>query len=54
MIRPHHVFQLFAELWAFARCNKAWWMIPLVMLLLLIGLLIASGGAVAPYIYTLF
>jgi hypothetical protein len=43
------------ELWRFLRCNKKWWLGPIVLLLLLMALLIAlSGGAAAPFIYTLF
>jgi hypothetical protein len=43
------------ELWQFLRFNKKWWLIPIVVLLLIMGLMIAlSGSAVAPFIYTLF
>lgn len=35
--------------------NKKWWLAPIVLALLVIGaLLILSGSAVAPFIYTLF
>ena len=35
---------------------KMWWMIPMVMLLMIIGLLIGFGSStgVGPFIYTLF
>ena len=49
-----HVGSLFRELWSFAMQNKAWWIIPTVVVLLLLGALIFSGQAVAPFIYTLF
>jgi len=43
---------LAADLWAFLRENKKYWMIPLILSLLLLGVLIAMGGsAVAPFIY---
>ncbi len=46
---------LLSEFWQFLRCNKKWWLGPLVALLLLMGLLLAlSGSAAAPFIYTLF
>jgi hypothetical protein len=46
---------LLGEFWQFLRCNKKWWLAPLIMLLLLMGLLLAfSGSAAAPFIYTLF
>jgi len=49
-----HLGKLLNEVWAFAWQNKAWWLVPLVVILLLLGLLIFTGQAVAPFIYTLF
>ena len=46
--------RLLRDVWQFAWHNKAWWLVPLVIVLLLIGALIVSGQAVAPFIYTLF
>ena len=44
-----------SELWKFMRAHKAYWMAPiLIVLLLLIGLVIAGGTGAAPFIYTLF
>lgn len=46
---------LLAELWAFVRENKKWWLIPILVALLLFGLLVLlSGTGLAPFIYTLF
>lgn len=46
---------LVAELWAFVRENKKWWLIPILAALLLFGLLVLlSGTGLAPFIYTLF
>ena len=46
--------RLFGELWTFAMENKAWWLIPLVLILLLIGILAMTGqGLSLPFIYTL-
>ena len=43
------------ELYAFLRHNKKFYLIPLTIVLLVMGLLIALGGtAAAPFIYTLF
>lgn len=44
------------ELWAYMRVRKKWWLLPLVLVLLLVGLLItlAQGSALAPFIYTVF
>jgi hypothetical protein len=44
------------ELWSFMRERKKFWMLPIVICLLLLGSLIVltSGSAVAPFIYTLF
>ena len=46
---------LFSEYWYFLKCNKKWWLTPIILTLLLVGLLIVLGGsAAAPFIYTLF
>lgn len=43
------------ELWYFVRENKKWWLVPILIVLLGFGLLVlASGTAAAPFIYTLF
>lgn len=44
-----------AELWAFLRENRKWWLLPILIALLVLGLftLLAGTGA-APFIYTLF
>ena len=38
----------------FAWQNKAWWIVPLVLMLLLLGVVVVSGSSVMPFIYTLF
>ncbi len=46
---------LLREFWHFLGENKKWWLAPIVTVLLLVGLLvILSGSAAAPFIYTLF
>ena len=45
--------RLLKEFGEFAWHNKAWWILPMVILLLLLALLIATGTSVAPFIYTL-
>ena len=43
------------EFWDFLRHNKKWWLTPIIVVLLLLGILIVlSGSAAAPFIYTLF
>ena len=44
------------ELLIFLWERKLWWMIPMVVVLLAIGLLLvlAQSSAIAPFIYTLF
>ncbi len=52
MARP----SLAAELWTFMRMRKKLWLLPLVVVLVLVGALIAlaQGSALAPFIYTVF
>jgi len=44
------------DFWGFLSENKKWWLAPIVIVLLLLGLLIvfAETSALAPFIYTLF
>ena len=44
------------ELWAFMRARKKYWLLPILVMMVLLGVLIvlAQGSAVAPFIYTLF
>jgi len=45
---------LLKEFWSYALEHKAWWIFPLIIILLLMALLIFAGSATAPFIYTLF
>ena len=47
---------LAAELWAFMRERKKWWLLPVIAVLLVVGtlLIFAQGSALAPFIYTIF
>ncbi|HSW59576.1 MAG TPA: DUF5989 family protein [bacterium] len=44
------------DLWGFLRVRKKYWMVPAIFVLLLFGVLIvlSSGSAIAPFIYTIF
>lgn len=44
------------ELWDFMKTRKRWWLLPIVIMLIMLGLLIVltEGSALAPFIYTLF
>jgi hypothetical protein len=44
------------EFWEFLRHRKKYWMLPIVVVLLLLGLVIAltAQSALAPFIYTIF
>ena len=45
-----------AELWAFMRERKKWWLLPVLLVMLMVGslLVFAQGSALAPFIYTIF
>jgi len=47
--------ELLTDLYRFLMERKKFWLIPVIVAMLLIGLLImASGSAMAPFIYTIF
>ncbi len=47
---------LIQEFWLFLRQNKKLWLLPIVVVMLLLGglLAFAQGSALAPFIYSLF
>jgi len=54
MGKASYSVKLLGELVQFARERKAYWIVPLVMFLVFVGALIATGQAGAPLLYTLF
>ncbi len=49
-----HLGALLKEFFNFAWQNKAWWIIPIVLVLILLAVVIVVGQTAAPFIYTLF
>lgn len=46
---------LLLDYWHFIRSNKKWWLLPIIVAIMLVGVLMIMGqGALAPFIYTLF
>ncbi len=47
---------LWRQMWSFLRERKKWWLAPIIVVMLVVGLLLvfAQGSALAPFIYTLF
>ncbi|MBT8066279.1 MAG: DUF5989 family protein [Woeseiaceae bacterium] len=50
------MLDLLADLWAFMRERKKFWLAPIIFVMILLGALIvfAQGSSLAPFIYTLF
>lgn len=50
------MLELLKDLWGFMRTRKKFWLAPIIIVMLLLGMLIvlAQGSSVAPFIYTLF
>jgi hypothetical protein len=50
------MFEFLSDLWQFMRARKKFWLAPIIIILVLLGVLIvfAEGTAVAPFVYTLF
>ncbi|QQS11342.1 MAG: hypothetical protein IPK81_17395 [Rhodospirillales bacterium] len=46
---------LIRELWAFMRVRKKYWLMPIVVVMVLLGGLLAlTQTAIGPFIYTIF
>jgi len=50
------MWECLKDIWGFMRERKKFWLAPIILVLLLLGVLIvfAQGSAVAPFVYTLF
>ncbi len=48
--------ELILELWRFMRVRKKFWLLPILVMMVVFGGLVAltKGSAVAPFIYTIF
>ena len=46
----------FDDLWGFLKERKKFWLLPVILTLLVIGglIIMSSGTAIAPFIYTIF
>ena len=43
------------EFWGLLKQNKKWWLLPIILAILVLGLAVVLGGTAAgPFIYTLF
>ncbi len=42
------------EFLLYLRERKAWWLAPILIVLLLLGLILISQSALSPFLYTLF
>ena len=44
-----------SEFWCFLRDNRKWWLVPMLVVLLILGLMVFSASTgLAPFIYTFF
>ena len=48
--------QVINEFWQFIKYNKKFWMMPIILVLVVVGILLflATTSAMAPFIYSLF
>lgn len=49
-----HIFLLLKEMIMFSIKYKKWYIVPLILVFLIVGLLVFIGQASAPFIYTMF
>ncbi len=50
------MLDLLTDLWGFMRQRKKYWLAPIIILMVLLGVLmvLGQGSAIAPFIYTIF
>jgi hypothetical protein len=48
--------EFLAELWAFLRARKKFWLLPIILMTALLGglVVLGQGSAIAPFIYAVF
>jgi Family of unknown function (DUF5989) len=54
MRKARYLGSFLGEIVQFAKQNKVYWILPLVLILGLVILLVVTSQAAAPFIYTLF
>ena len=54
MRKARYLGSFLGEIVQFAKQNKVYWILPLVLILGLVMLLVVTSQAAAPFIYTLF
>jgi ABC-type microcin C transport system permease subunit YejE len=54
MRKLRYVGSFLGEMVQFARQNKVYWIVPFVLILALVVLLVVTGQAASPFLYTLF
>jgi hypothetical protein len=53
-VKLRHGWRLFREFARFAHQNKAYWIIPLMLVLGMIAFVVVAGQSAAPLLYALF
>ncbi len=50
------IFDLIKDIWDFLKVRKKYWLAPLIVTILIMGILIffTQGSIVAPFIYSIF
>ncbi|MCX7121960.1 MAG: DUF5989 family protein [Gammaproteobacteria bacterium] len=50
------MFDLLLDLWGFLKARKKFWLLPIIIMMLFLGVLIviAQNSVIAPFVYTLF
>jgi hypothetical protein len=48
--------EILKDLWSFMKERKKFWLAPMIIILIVLGVIIVLGGssAIAPFVYTLF
>ena len=56
ILKLKYKMEILKDLWSFMKERKKFWLAPMIIILIILGVIIVLGGssAIAPFVYTLF
>ena len=45
---------MMSQMWGYAKVRRKWWLLPIILFLVALGVLFVFAPALAPFIYAIF